>query len=132
MASSMAAISARKSDEFRVLRQALGYCWSVAAAALPEAARPLMDKWLRSPDKDVAWVMRTNLGKARISALGRAGSQKAGRCAGEGSGQSHTGEGEENQKLQARSLRALSGGDRDLGLGRREHSVQLVAFDRLL
>jgi hypothetical protein len=66
----MAAASARKGEDFRVLRQALGYCWSVAAAALPEAGRPLMEKWLKSPDKDVAWVMRSNLGQARIVALG--------------------------------------------------------------
>jgi hypothetical protein len=67
---SLAATSARKDDGFRVLRQALGYCWSVAAAALPEAGRPLLEKWLRSPDKDVAWVMQSNLAKARMSALG--------------------------------------------------------------
>ena len=67
---SLAATSMRKSEEFRVLRQALEYSWSVAAAALPEAGRPLMEKWLRSPDKDVAWVMQGNLAKARIAALG--------------------------------------------------------------
>jgi hypothetical protein len=68
---SFAATSARKrGEDFRVLKQALGYCWSVAAAALPEAGRPLMEKWLRSPDKDVAWVMQSNLAKARIGALG--------------------------------------------------------------
>lgn len=67
---SLAATGARRDDGFRVLRQALGYCWSVAAAALPEAGRPLMEKWLRSPDKDVAWVMQSNLAKARMSALG--------------------------------------------------------------
>lgn len=67
---SLAATSARKSEEFRVLRQALEYSWSVAAAALPEAGRPLMEKWLRSPDKDVTWVMQGNLAKARMAALG--------------------------------------------------------------
>ncbi|TMC71878.1 MAG: hypothetical protein E6J18_06475 [Chloroflexi bacterium] len=70
MTRSLAASSTRRGEEFRVLRQALGYCWSVAAAALPEAGRPLMEKWLRSPDKDVAWVMTSNLSKARIGALG--------------------------------------------------------------
>ena len=69
---SLAATSARKGEDFRVLRQALAYSWSVAAAALPESARPLMEKWLRSPDKDVAWVMQGNLSKARIAALGPA------------------------------------------------------------
>jgi len=67
---SLAATSARKDEDFRVLRQALGYCWSVAAAAEPEAGRPLIEKWLRSTDKDVAWVMQSNLGKARMGALG--------------------------------------------------------------
>jgi hypothetical protein len=70
MTKSLAATSARKGEGFRVLRQALGYCWSVAAAALPEEGRPRMEKWLRSPDKDVAWVMKSNLGKARMGALG--------------------------------------------------------------
>jgi hypothetical protein len=67
---SLAATSARKGEDFRVLRQALGYGWSVAAAAEPEAGRPLMEKWLRSPDKDVAWVMQSNLSKARMGAMG--------------------------------------------------------------
>jgi hypothetical protein len=69
---SFAATSARKSEEFRVLRQTLAYAWSVAAAALPEAGRPLLEKWLRSTDKDVSWVMQGNLARARISALGPA------------------------------------------------------------
>jgi hypothetical protein len=67
---SLAATGARKNEGFRVLRQALGYCWSVAATAMPEAGRPLMEKWLRSPDKDVAWVMQSNLNRARMGALG--------------------------------------------------------------
>jgi hypothetical protein len=67
---SLAASTDRKEDGFKVLRQALGYCWSVAAAAQPEAGRPLMEKWLRAPDKDVSWVMQSNLGKTRIAALG--------------------------------------------------------------
>jgi hypothetical protein len=67
---SLAASSTRKGEDFKVLRQALGNCWSVAAAAQPEAGRPLMEKWLRSTDRDVAWVMQSNLGKARMGALG--------------------------------------------------------------
>jgi hypothetical protein len=66
---SLAATSARKDEDFKVLRQALGYCWSVAAAAQPDAGRPLMEKWLRSTDKDVVWVMQSNLGKARMGAM---------------------------------------------------------------
>jgi hypothetical protein len=69
---SLAATSARKGEDFRVLRQTLASSWSVAATALPESGRPLMEKWLRSPDKDVAWLMQGNLAKARIAALGPA------------------------------------------------------------
>ena len=65
----MAAAKERKDDGFRVLRQALGYGWSVAAAAAPNNAVPYFEKWLRSTDKDVAWVMKSNLAKARISDL---------------------------------------------------------------
>jgi len=68
---SMAATHERKDDAYRVLRQAMGYCWSVAVAANPVAGRPLMEKWLRSSDPDVAWMMKSNLGKARMSALGK-------------------------------------------------------------
>jgi HEAT repeat protein len=67
--SSLAASSDRRSDGFRVLREALGYCWSVAAAAAPANARPYFEKWLKSSDKDVAWVMKSNLGKARMAGL---------------------------------------------------------------
>jgi hypothetical protein len=68
---SMAATRDRKHEAFRVLRQAMGYCWSVAAAANPVAARPLLEKWMRSSDPDISWVMKSNLGKARMSALGK-------------------------------------------------------------
>ena len=67
---SMAATRERN-ESFRVLRKAMGYCWSVAAAANPEAGKPLLEKWLRSSDPDIAWVMKSNLGKARMKALGK-------------------------------------------------------------
>lgn len=66
---SLAATSERGHDGFRVLRQALGYGWSVAAAAAPQNARPYLEKWLRSSDKDVVWVMKSNLSKARMAGL---------------------------------------------------------------
>jgi HEAT repeats len=66
---SLAAMKDRRNEGFRVLRQALGYGWSVAAAAAPQNAKPYLEKWLSSPDKDVAWVMKSNLGKARMSDL---------------------------------------------------------------
>jgi HEAT repeat protein len=66
---SLAASRDRKQDGFRVLRQALGYCWSVAAAAAPDNGRPYFEKWMQSKDKDVAWIMKTNLSKARLAGL---------------------------------------------------------------
>jgi hypothetical protein len=59
----------RRNVDFLTLRQGLGYCWSVAVAALPEVGKPLMEKWLRSTDKDVQWMMRENLKKARLSRM---------------------------------------------------------------
>jgi hypothetical protein len=56
----------RRDDEFRVLRQALGYCWSVAAAASPEVGIPVLGTWMGSTDADVRWVMRENLKKKRL------------------------------------------------------------------
>ena len=67
----LASSTDRKHEGFRVLRQALGYGWSVAAAAAPQNATPYLDKWLRSTDKDVAWVMQSNLKKARMADVGR-------------------------------------------------------------
>ena len=55
-----------KDDAFKVLRQAMGYCWSVAAAALPEEGRPMMEKWLTSQNKDILWVLKENLKKNRL------------------------------------------------------------------
>ena len=59
----------RRSDEFRTLRQALGYCWSVVVAADPEHGKPRMEHWARSSDADVRWVIRENLKKARLLRL---------------------------------------------------------------
>ncbi|HLO28901.1 MAG TPA: hypothetical protein VK249_07200 [Anaerolineales bacterium] len=55
-----------KDEAFKVLRQGMAYCWSVAVAALPEAGKPLMEKWLDSQDKDIHWVMKENLKKNRL------------------------------------------------------------------
>jgi hypothetical protein len=66
---SLASATDRKTDSFRVLRQALGYGWSVAAAAAPANAVPYIEKWTRSTDKDVAWIMKSNLAKSRMSGV---------------------------------------------------------------
>jgi len=59
----------RRAEPYKVLRQALGYCWSVAVAALPEDGRPAMEAWLASADPDVQWIMRENLKKARLARM---------------------------------------------------------------
>ncbi len=66
---SLAAAEDRGNDGFDALRKALGYGWSVAAAAAPQNAVPYMQKWMASADKDVRWVIKTNLGKARMAPL---------------------------------------------------------------
>jgi hypothetical protein len=60
----------RRSEGFQALRKGLAYCWSVAVAAAPEAGRPAMERWMRSEDPDVRWVMRQNLTKKRLEAAG--------------------------------------------------------------
>jgi hypothetical protein len=59
----------RRSAEFVALRKALGYCWSVAAVAAPQRGQALIEKWLADDDRDVRWIMRQNLGKARLERL---------------------------------------------------------------
>jgi hypothetical protein len=59
----------RRSDEFKALRKGLGYCWSVAVAALPDPGKQMMEKWFSSDDKDVQWILRENLKKKRLERL---------------------------------------------------------------
>jgi ribosomal protein S18 acetylase RimI-like enzyme len=56
----------RRTEGFVALKKALAYCWSVAVAASPEDGPQVMEKWLNSPDKDAAWIMRENLKKNRL------------------------------------------------------------------
>jgi hypothetical protein len=58
--------SDRRSEEFRVLRKSLGYGWSVVVAANPEVGKPRLEKWIRSKDKDIVWIMKNNLKKNRL------------------------------------------------------------------
>ena len=53
----------------RVLRQALGYCWSVAVAALPEEGLERFERLERSTDPDLQWVARENMKKRRLARL---------------------------------------------------------------
>lgn len=69
-------VADRRSDDFRALRKGLGYCWSVAAVALPAEGKTLMEKWLASADKDIQWIMRENLKKARLARMDAAWVEK--------------------------------------------------------
>ena len=66
---SVAAAEDRQTEGFEALRKALGYGWSVAAAAAPSNTVPYLQKWMRSADKDVAWIVKSNLGKSRMTPL---------------------------------------------------------------
>ena len=57
------------SPDRRVLRQALGYCWSVALVAAPEHGRPLFERWAGLDHPDARWIVRENLKKKRLRAL---------------------------------------------------------------
>ena len=55
-----------KSEQFKVLQQGMGYCWSVVVAAAPQPGKRLMEKWLACPDRAIQKVMRENLKKNRL------------------------------------------------------------------
>jgi len=59
----------RKSQDFLTLRQGLGYCWSVAVAALPDEGKIMLEKWLADTDKDIRWIMKENLKKNRLARM---------------------------------------------------------------
>ncbi len=58
-----------KDDACRVLTLGLSYGWSVAVAALPDAGKPLMGKWIDHPHAGVRKVMRENLTKKRLEKM---------------------------------------------------------------
>lgn len=59
----------RREADVRTLRQALGYCWSVAVAADPPAGLPRFRALAGVDDPDVAWIVRENSRKARLAML---------------------------------------------------------------
>lgn len=63
---SLCTVEDRKREEFRVLRKALGYCWSVAVVALPAEGKAMIEPWFTSDDRDVRWIVRENLRKKRL------------------------------------------------------------------
>lgn len=66
---SMVVVADRKSPDFRVLRRAMGYCWSVAVAALPGQGKAALERWCVSDDPDIRWIMRENLRKNRLQRM---------------------------------------------------------------
>jgi hypothetical protein len=66
---SIAKVEDRRREDFLALRKGLGYCWSVAVVAFPLEGKALMEKWLISSDKDVCWIMKENLKKARLTRM---------------------------------------------------------------
>jgi hypothetical protein len=66
---SIAQSTDRRAEAFKVLRQGMAYCWSVAVAALPEQGQPLMEKWCAGSDRDIRWIMKENLKKKRLERL---------------------------------------------------------------
>jgi hypothetical protein len=58
-----------KDEAFKVLRQGMAYCWSVVVAALPETGKPMFEKWLKSQNKDILWMMKENLKKNRLARM---------------------------------------------------------------
>lgn len=59
----------RRAPAVRTLRQGLGYCWSVAIAASPAEGLVAFNALRGSSDPDVAWIVRSNLTKARLRRL---------------------------------------------------------------
>lgn len=60
---------ARRDPGVRSLRQALGYCWSVAVAGDPASGLPRFAALRGSDDPDVAWIVRENQKKTRLRRL---------------------------------------------------------------
>jgi hypothetical protein len=58
----------RREPGTRTLRQALGYCWSVAVAADPVPGLAAF-RALDASDPDVVWLVKENLGKKRLATL---------------------------------------------------------------
>jgi hypothetical protein len=59
----------RRDPDVRVLRQALGYGWSVAIVAAPATGKAAFERLAASDDPDARWIVRENLGKARLDRM---------------------------------------------------------------
>jgi hypothetical protein len=56
----------RRAPDVRVLRQALGYAWSVVVAADPVAVWGVFQRWATVEDPDIRWIVAENLKKNRM------------------------------------------------------------------
>jgi hypothetical protein len=61
----------RKTPGVRNLRQALGYCWSVAVAADPDEGMPAFERLRTIDDPDIRWIVASNFKKSRLRHLER-------------------------------------------------------------
>jgi len=61
-------VEARKNEEYRVLAKGLGYALSVIVVRLPAEGFALLERWARSPDRDIRRVIAANLKKRRLAA----------------------------------------------------------------
>lgn len=59
----------RRSSPVRTLRQALGYAWSVAIAALPDDGLAAFVRLETHTDPDIVWIVRENRKKTRLKRL---------------------------------------------------------------
>ncbi|MGD8747062.1 MAG: HEAT repeat domain-containing protein [Balneolaceae bacterium] len=63
---SMIAFDDKKDDAYEVLRKGLSYCWSVAAAEMPEKGKGKIERWIKEKHPVVNRIMRENLKKQRL------------------------------------------------------------------
>ena len=56
----------RKSDDFKTLRKALGFTFSLIATVYPPNSFGVMKKLLELNDKDITWIVKENLKKNRL------------------------------------------------------------------
>ena len=69
MTASLADVQDRSCEDFKAFRKGLGYCWSVAVAALPREGMGMMERWFATEDRDVLWIMKQNLRKKRLERM---------------------------------------------------------------
>ena len=56
----------RGTEQFRSLRQTLGYSLSVIAVAKPRETFSYVEELVKTRDKDILWIVRENLKKSRV------------------------------------------------------------------